>query len=392
MIKSKLNQEQEREITLAHLCGARPDTLQELYGIPRSTITANIVGKRSHEWDDELVEFYRESYPKNKDRNFAHMFLTFNTDKDYKVLPKELIVHPKDSSVAEVVEDTIYKPGIEEVSNRTALREYIDRQTSYDNLVSSVFGLLPKEHAEYMSRKIFIDLLKRDYSPDKDIFLKNIFDETGNIIIDNVREGGLAWTNSKKNLVNEVLNTLNERERDILGMRFGLDGYEGPKTLREIGKVFGVTGSRIMQNEAKALRKLKHPSKSKNLMFLCGLATDEDVKSHMDKIHFQEERLRWRKELYSEIAAEVKGEIIPKSSTDNFLNTPISDLELSIRSAVCLKNDGIEYVGDLVQKSEAEMLRTPNFGRKSLNELKKILSPHRLHFGMEVDFKRTEEN
>lgn len=62
----------------------------------------------------------------------------------------------------------------------------------------------------------------------------------------------------------------------------------------------------------------------------------------------------------------------------------VEELELSVRSANCLKNDSIVYIGDLVQKSEAEMLRTPNFGRKSLNEIKEVLSQMGLHLGMEV--------
>ena len=57
---------------------------------------------------------------------------------------------------------------------------------------------------------------------------------------------------------------------------------------------------------------------------------------------------------------------------------------LSVRSANCLKNDNIVYIGDLVQKTEAEMLRTPNFGRKSLNEIKEVLAQMGLHLGMEV--------
>ena len=53
----------------------------------------------------------------------------------------------------------------------------------------------------------------------------------------------------------------------------------------------------------------------------------------------------------------------------------VDELELSVRSANCLKNDNIIYIGDLVLKSENEMLRTPNFGRKSLNEIREVLSP-----------------
>ena len=62
----------------------------------------------------------------------------------------------------------------------------------------------------------------------------------------------------------------------------------------------------------------------------------------------------------------------------------VDELELSVRSANCLKNDNIVYIGDLIQKTEAEMLRTPNFGRKSLNEIKEVLSSMGLHLGMDV--------
>ena len=62
----------------------------------------------------------------------------------------------------------------------------------------------------------------------------------------------------------------------------------------------------------------------------------------------------------------------------------IDELELSVRCANCLKNDNIVYIGDLVQKSEQEMLRTPNFGRKSLNEIKEVLSTMGLSLGMNI--------
>ena len=62
----------------------------------------------------------------------------------------------------------------------------------------------------------------------------------------------------------------------------------------------------------------------------------------------------------------------------------IDELELSVRSANCLKNDNIVYIGDLILKTEQEMLRTPNFGRKSLNEIKEVLAGMGLHLGMDV--------
>jgi DNA-directed RNA polymerase subunit alpha len=67
------------------------------------------------------------------------------------------------------------------------------------------------------------------------------------------------------------------------------------------------------------------------------------------------------------------------------LNRSVEELELSVRSYNCLKNANIQTIGDLVQKTEAEMLRTKNFGRKSLNEIKEILSNLGLSFGMKFD-------
>ena len=66
----------------------------------------------------------------------------------------------------------------------------------------------------------------------------------------------------------------------------------------------------------------------------------------------------------------------PELAFNAALLKKVDELELSVRSANCLKNDNIVYIGDLIQKTEAEMLRTPNFGRKSLNEIKEVLATH----------------
>ena len=73
-----------------------------------------------------------------------------------------------------------------------------------------------------------------------------------------------------------------------------------------------------------------------------------------------------------------------KLSFNSNLLKKVEELELSVRSANCLKNDNIIYIGDLVQKTESEMLRTPNFGRKSLNEIKEVLTHMELNLGMSV--------
>ena len=87
---------------------------------------------------------------------------------------------------------------------------------------------------------------------------------------------------------------------------------------------------------------------------------------------------------FEEPTKEKTQDTVPELAFNPALLKKVDELELSVRSANCLKNDNIVYIGDLIQKTEAEMLRTPNFGRKSLNEIKEVLAQMGLHLGMDV--------
>jgi DNA-directed RNA polymerase subunit alpha len=87
---------------------------------------------------------------------------------------------------------------------------------------------------------------------------------------------------------------------------------------------------------------------------------------------------------------EIEEEILPEKedeqeNVNKVLLRSVEDLELSVRSANCLKNAGINTIGELVKKTEAEMLKTKNFGRKSLSEIKDILNEYGFTFGMDID-------
>jgi DNA-directed RNA polymerase subunit alpha len=98
------------------------------------------------------------------------------------------------------------------------------------------------------------------------------------------------------------------------------------------------------------------------------------LKDHMNIfINFEEE-----------IETEITEERKPEIRNEN-LNRSVEELELSVRSYNCLKNANIQTIGELVQKTEAEMLKTKNFGRKSLNEIKEILASMGLGLGMKID-------
>ncbi len=84
-------------------------------------------------------------------------------------------------------------------------------------------------------------------------------------------------------------------------------------------------------------------------------------------------------------ATQTAGAELPQSELDALLDTNVEELELSVRSANCLKNAGIRTLRELVQKTEKDMLETKNFGRKSLNEIKDILREKGLAFGMKLE-------
>lgn len=88
---------------------------------------------------------------------------------------------------------------------------------------------------------------------------------------------------------------------------------------------------------------------------------------------------------FDDIPIEESAEEDVQPKWNRYLFRKVDELELSVRSANCLKNDDIVYIGDLVQKSEAEMLKTPNFGRKSLNEIKEVLEEMELSLGLTLE-------
>lgn len=99
--------------------------------------------------------------------------------------------------------------------------------------------------------------------------------------------------------------------------------------------------------------------------------------------HILQEQLKTFINFNEPKALEESDEALAAAKTRH-LRRKVEDLELSVRSANCLKNDNIVYVGDLVRKTEQDMMRTPNFGRKSLNEIKEVLSGMGLELGMEI--------
>ncbi len=113
-----------------------------------------------------------------------------------------------------------------------------------------------------------------------------------------------------------------------------------------------------------------------------GVVTPEDAVAFAARILQEQLQVFINFDEPEEEKAESEEDILPFNRN---LLRKVDELELSVRSANCLKNDDIVYIGDLVRHSESDMLRTPNFGRKSLNEIKEVLGAMGLYLGMDVE-------
>ena len=106
-----------------------------------------------------------------------------------------------------------------------------------------------------------------------------------------------------------------------------------------------------------------------------------------EAVHILQDQLT----VFGTIKSEQAGKAVPEEDVNNpppldpILMRPVDDLELTVRSANCLKGEQVFYIGDLIQRTENELLKTPNLGRKSLNEIKEVLATHGLTLGMKLE-------
>ncbi len=190
-------------------------------------------------------------------------------------------------------------------------------------------------------------------------------------------------------VVNPALATVTPRQEQVLRLRF-----EQGKTLEETGIEIGITRERTRQIEAKALRKLRHPDRRPLFKPLISqtslsfertvgarLALEEQTSSLIELIQRNGDLIVTSKERLTALGvdAETDPEYVAL-----FCET-VDDLELSVRSAQCLQNANIKYLYELVEKTDKDLLKGKNFGRKSLNEVKEALAEKGLTLGMDGD-------
>lgn len=172
------------------------------------------------------------------------------------------------------------------------------------------------------------------------------------------------------------LATLTPREETVLRYRFGIGLTQC--TYKKIGKEFGVSGVRIQQIEATALYKLQLPIHARPV--LAAIASIKYLEQELTK-HKQREALEEGAKQFSWAT-----DIDPHSR--KHLLRRVDEFELSLRSANALRRVGIHYIWQLVSKTESYLLKTKNFGRRSMKELQELVKDLGLH--LEMQFEDTE--
>lgn len=177
-----------------------------------------------------------------------------------------------------------------------------------------------------------------------------------------------------KEEVGALLATLTPKEASIIKRRFGLEAP--PETLKKIGEFFGVSAERIRSIESQASRKLNRPMQKLHMLLLSS--------SNLLAFDLREIRkARMQEEMRSKIREVLASREIQFTSEQlEAMVLPVDEIEFSVRTWNCLKNAHVRYLGEIVQKTERELLMSRNFGRKTLNEVKEILSQFGLHLGM----------
>ncbi len=171
--------------------------------------------------------------------------------------------------------------------------------------------------------------------------------------------------------ISAALATLTEREQGVLMHRF-----QRKLTLQQCGKEYGITRERIRQIEAKALRKLRHPTRA-NMMKAVPLP--ELQAKHTEYCNLKDE-YEWLKKAFESLTAQKAepGVIVPMAEHASLLAKPIEELDLSIRSYNCLRRNGKDTVRDIVEMTEDELKGVRNLGMKSLVEIKAKLTEYGL--------------
>lgn len=274
----KLQQKEQRQVALSYLAGVPLSYIQQQWGISAALIKQNIVVKRSHSWEDPLIEFYRKTESYNRARNAIHLYLAFQGQAE-GLLGVELVDITdlrKDRPVYEALESMIFTPKAEQVIKETHLERILAVGKKEESAIEKLSKMLQEEKETYPNALEFIapivyQHLREAYVQPKKVNFQVLYEKVTAEIFGMLNLGlemvqnpqmiayaqGLKEERTRRlhDGIQKVITSLTPQEQKVLRVRFGIETER--ETLEQLGQEFELTRERIRQIEAKALEKLR---------------------------------------------------------------------------------------------------------------------------------------
>lgn len=366
-----LSKDNQRTVAIAYLAGVQVDPLSEIFQVSDATIRQNVIGKYSYEWNDPVVELFRSTSLQNKAKNGAHLYLALSDERyDVSIPEKDKFKGGVMLFARNILQEAVYDPLWRDIKQRTFLDTIVRSRNGYERLLAAVYK---EQTPEAVLDKYWTQGLVREWQRGEQLFsLQRVVSDVEETLLDRIKSGGFGVTSFKAREIEKAITALDERERIVLQRRY----TEGSDTYSTIGRLFDISKERSRQIEKKALRRLRlNPI----ILYLANAYPSDD------ELFDKAQKDRWkeviRTELYDEIKREVLTEVLrdyPKANvTEEFPEhwfDNVDELNTSVRTANCLQNAGITKVHEIIERGQGNLLRTRKFGRKSLYEIKEILT------------------
>lgn len=272
-----------------------------------------------------------------------------------------------------------------------AIDDLLKTEGPYENLLLAI-GYPRRTPTSKLVQQYFTSFVRE---PPQNVTVTGLVDYLRKGIISDLREQLKVPIHVDENSLEAALENLTAREKDIIRRRF----FKG-ETLETIGEDYHRSSERIRTIEGKALRRLRNPAIFSGVRYAIPEKLLEYTRGLEERVAKQDLQIAQRDLIIGEYESRFgplqidAQQIISREELDlrRKLDCAIEEIEMDVRSYNCLKNANIKTIRTLVQKTEEELLRTKNFGRKSLNEIKGILAEMGLHLGMELPEHFLKEN
>jgi len=343
MMPRKLSQAQERQVAIAYLCGISEGYIRKTWDVCWQSAKEVITVHRSREWDDPLVEFYRESSRRHSYHNAAHLYLSCN---GFKVDNRDLVDRVVDEPSYRAVEEELYLPAIRRAAENSWLGRFLAPTNGYERLLDDVVGT-GASRTEMVLRHVFPDALLASYLGKKRFEPSDAAYVAEASLVGKLKRGEFHISPEKAVLVDEAVKALPNGRRRIIRARFGIPSGEG-ESLERIGDRMHYCRERVRQLEAKALASLKMPSRRHVFELLALPWVDDEISIYRARL----------------------GEpLVP---------VRVDELEICTQARNKLLRAGIDTVEKLTAAHASGLLCIKGFGRKCLHDVESALAGHGL--------------